>query len=59
MLRKIAGGFGRIELEGEAGECHTFVVCDILARAGTVTRPSEPSPLAGNPGRTFARCVKR
>jgi len=32
MLGKIAGGFGRIELEVEAGECHTLVVCDILAR---------------------------
>ena len=56
MLLEIAGGFGRIKLEVEAGECHTWVVCDSLARAGAVAQASEPSPHAGDLGRAFARC---
>ena len=40
MLLEIAGGFGRIKLEVEAGECHTWVVCDILARRERSRRPA-------------------
>jgi hypothetical protein len=35
MLLEIADGFDRIELEVEAGECHTLAVSDILARAAS------------------------
>jgi hypothetical protein len=32
MLKEVGCGFGWIELEAEAGECHALVVSDILAR---------------------------